>query len=172
MARLGKADLVIFQFPIWWHAQPAMLKGWFDRVFVNGGLYTGGRRYDRGHFRGRRAICSVTTGAPAATFGPNGRSGDIDLLLWPIHYSLHYMGYDVLRPVLAHGVQDARGGYAYRNDSPLAAALATHHDRLARRLANRETDAPLRFPGWSDWDENGVPKPGIDGYDRFIRGTA
>ncbi|MCM3320563.1 NAD(P)H-dependent oxidoreductase, partial [Staphylococcus warneri] len=99
IARLEQADLVVFQFPVWWHAAPAMLKGWFDRVFVNGGLYTGSRRYDRGHFRGRRAICSVTTGAPAATFGPGGRSGDIGLLLWPIHYSLHYMGYDVLSPV-------------------------------------------------------------------------
>ncbi len=28
--RLKKADLVIFQFPLWWHQQPAMIKGWFD----------------------------------------------------------------------------------------------------------------------------------------------
>ncbi|WP_321948095.1 NAD(P)H-dependent oxidoreductase [Burkholderia cenocepacia] len=172
IARLEQADLVVFQFPVWWHAPPAMLKGWFDRVFVNGGLYTGSRRYDRGHFRGRRAICSVTTGAPAATFGPGGRSGDIGLLLWPIHYSLHYMGYDVLSPVLAHGVQDAHGGYAYQDDAALAAELAAHRDTLARRLANWQTDRPLRFPGWDDWDEHGTLKPGIVGYDRYVRGCA
>ncbi|WP_323120483.1 NAD(P)H-dependent oxidoreductase [Burkholderia alba] len=172
IARLRKADLVIFQFPIWWHAQPAMLKGWFDRVFVNGGLYTGSRRYDRGQFHGRRAMCSVTTGAPAATFGPEGRSGNINLLLWPIHYSLHYMGYSVLEPVLAHGVQDARGGFSYRDDAALAAELAAHHDRLAQRLSNWQTDVPLRFPGWNDWDEHGVLKSGIDEYDRFVSGTA
>ncbi|WP_240327331.1 NAD(P)H-dependent oxidoreductase [Burkholderia sp. IDO3] len=163
IGRLEQADLVIFQFPIWWHAAPAMLKGWFDRVFVNGGLYTGSRRYDHGHFRGRRAICSVTTGAPAATFAPDGRSGDIDLLLWPIHYSLYYMGYDVLKPVLAHGVQDTRGGYAYQADAPFIAELATHRENLARRLANWQTDTPLRFPGWDDWDEHGVLKPGVTG---------
>jgi len=27
IARLEWADLVIFQFPLWWHAQPAILKG-------------------------------------------------------------------------------------------------------------------------------------------------
>lgn len=37
IARLMRADLVILQFPLWWHAQPAMLKGWFDRVFAYGG---------------------------------------------------------------------------------------------------------------------------------------
>ena len=31
-----------------------MLKGWFDRVFVNGGLYTSSMRYDRGYFRGKK----------------------------------------------------------------------------------------------------------------------
>lgn len=50
IARIERADLVIFQFPLWWHAQPAILKGWFDRVFVNGLLYSGSKRYDRGFF--------------------------------------------------------------------------------------------------------------------------
>ncbi|WP_290649964.1 NAD(P)H-dependent oxidoreductase [Aquisalimonas sp.] len=27
--RLERAELVILQFPLWWHAQPAILKGWF-----------------------------------------------------------------------------------------------------------------------------------------------
>ena len=34
-AELGKlraADLVVFQFPLWWSSVPAILKGWFDRV--------------------------------------------------------------------------------------------------------------------------------------------
>lgn len=38
ISRLEQADLVLFQFPIWWHAAPAMLKGWFDRLFENSGL--------------------------------------------------------------------------------------------------------------------------------------
>jgi len=83
IARLERADLVILQFPLWWHAQPAMLKGWFDRVFVSGGLYSSGKRYDAGHFRGKLAVCSVTSGAPELDFGPGSRGGDLDVMLWP-----------------------------------------------------------------------------------------
>ena len=63
--RLEWAELLILQFPLWWHGAPALLKGWFDRVMVSGGLYTSRMRYDAGYFRGRRALLSVTTGAPA-----------------------------------------------------------------------------------------------------------
>ena len=31
--KLARADLVIFQFPVWWFGMPAMMKGWADRVF-------------------------------------------------------------------------------------------------------------------------------------------
>ena len=30
---INKADIIIFVFPIWWSAMPAMLKGYIDRVF-------------------------------------------------------------------------------------------------------------------------------------------
>lgn len=30
------ADALIFIYPIWWWERPAMLKGWFDRVFTKG----------------------------------------------------------------------------------------------------------------------------------------
>ncbi len=67
-----------------------ILKGWFDRVFVSGGLYSSRKRYGAGHFRGKRAICSVTTGAPEHAFGPKARGGDLDAILWPIERSLYY----------------------------------------------------------------------------------
>lgn len=165
--RLERADLVVFQFPLWWHAQPAMLKGWMDRVFVSGGLYRSGVRYDRGHFRGRRAICSVTTGAPAVSMAHNGRGGDINLLLWPMHYSLYYMGYSVLPPFLAFGVQGH--GFAYQEDHDFKDQLARYEADWAARLETLEAATPIQFPGWDDWDDQGVLKPGVEGYDYFIR---
>jgi NAD(P)H dehydrogenase (quinone) len=153
IARLERADLVILQFPLWWHAQPAMLKGWFDRVFVSGGLYSSTMRYDRGYFRGRRALLSVTSGAPAAAFGPGGRGGDMAQLLWPIHYSLHYMGFTVLPPFLAHGVQGH--GYAYRDTADFAGELERLKQDWSRRLEALDQDRPLAFPGWDDWDADG-----------------
>ncbi len=154
--RLERADLVVFPFPIWWHAPPAMLKGWLDRVFIYGGLYTGKVRYDRGHFRGRRAICAVTTGAPAVTFGNGSRGGQIELFMYPMHYSLYYMGYDVLPPFLAHGIQG--GGLAYQAEEKFKAQLETCKADWGRRLEGLEEEPPIPFLGWDDWDERGVVK--------------
>lgn len=150
---LQRADLVILQFPLWWHGPPAILKGWMDRVFVNGGLYTSRKRYDAGHFRGKRAVVSVTTGAPQKVFGPGSRGGDFETMLWPIQYSLHYMGFSVLPPFISFGVQGH--GYDYEDGKSL-------HDRLERNLFDWEAyvrtlgDAePVSFPGWEDWDADG-----------------
>ena len=153
IARLKTADLVVFQFPIWWHGVPAMLKGWFDRVFVNGGLYTGTMRYDRGYFRGRRAVCSVTTGAPEIAFGPGCRGGEIERILWSAQYSLHYMGFQVLPPFVAFGIQGH--GYVYLDEESNDHFLRLHRRRWRERLRGLDRDTPLGFPVWDDWDEDG-----------------
>lgn len=155
--RLDRADLVVFQFPLWWHGLPAMLKGWVDRVFVNGGLYTSEMRYDRGYFRGKKAMCSVTTGAPASAFGPGARGGDIDHLLWPMHYSLHYVGFAVLPPFISFGIQGH--GYAYQADDLFAKERDVLKAEWAERLRHYGDAQALRFPGWDDWTETGAAKP-------------
>ena len=38
-ARLAAADAVAFVFPLWWSDCPAILKGWFDRVYTAGRAY-------------------------------------------------------------------------------------------------------------------------------------
>jgi len=153
--RLEKADLLVMQFPMWWHAQPAMMKGWFDRVFTSGGLYSSRMRYDRGYFRGRRAICSVTTGAPDAALGPGARGGDIDAFLYPINYSLYYMGFTVYPAFVAPGVQGP--GYSYQDDESLVRHLEGFKTAWAERLRALDNMQPLTFPGWADWDDLGRP---------------
>lgn len=34
--RLDKAEVLVLVYPIYWWSMPALLKGWIDRVFVNG----------------------------------------------------------------------------------------------------------------------------------------
>lgn len=152
--RLEWADLVIFQFPLWWHAQPAILKGWFDRVLVYGGLYSGSMRYDRGHFRGKRAICSVTAGSPERAFMPFGRAGNMAEWLWPIHSSLYYVGYEVLAPQVSYGVQG--GGIQYRAEADFRAHIRALQSDWVDRLKRVEQDSPIPFTGWDDWDEEGT----------------
>ncbi|MFG6178511.1 NAD(P)H-dependent oxidoreductase [Halomonas sp. THAF12] len=154
LSRLLQAELVIFQFPLWWHGPPAMLKGWFDRVCVYGGLYSGSMRYDRGRLAGVRALCAVTTGSPAAAFSPRGRGGDMATLLWPLHCSLYYLGMTVLPPQVVYGVQG--GGLRYQDEAGFRARLEDEKAAWAERLTRLDTESPIPFSGWQDWDEKGV----------------
>jgi len=151
--RLERADLVVFQFPIWWHSVPAMLKGWMDRVFVSGGLYTSSMRYDKGYFKGRRAVCSVTSGAPEVSFTQGGRAGEVDQILWSFHYSLYYMGFDVLSPYLTHGVQGH--GFSYSDNNEFEKNMMLSILRWEERLGTIQNEEGMKYPGWDDWDELG-----------------
>lgn len=122
--RLQAADLVVAVFPFWWFAPPALMKGWFDRVFVNGVGY-GHDPYDDGPLKGKRALAAVAVGGDQEMYGPNGRSGDIHALLNPVqHGTFGYAAMDVLAPFI---VFEADG----HDDAYRAAEL----DRLRVRLA-------------------------------------
>ena len=105
LALMDQADLLILQYPMWWHLPPAMLKGWFDRVFAYGEFYTGSKRFENGRFVGKRAMLSVTVGTSWETYSHDDHSGDIDLMLWPVNFSLAYVGYTVLEHFVANGVE-------------------------------------------------------------------
>jgi putative NADPH-quinone reductase len=56
---LSDADLIIFQFPLWWYSMPALLKGYIDRVFSYGFAYGSKRALE-----GKKILVNMTTGAP------------------------------------------------------------------------------------------------------------
>lgn len=150
-AKLARADLVIFQFPVWWFGMPAILKGWADRVFARGFAYITGRKYDTGMFRGKLAMIAATTGTSADTYAPDGIDGDILTVLWPIHNGLlRYSGFDVLPPFVAympgHVGDDGRTAYleAYR-----------------KRLAEIDSTSRLVFHSKEDYGANERLKPGV-----------
>lgn len=101
-AKLLAADAVILQFPLWWYAIPAILKGWIERVYAFGFAYgykngTNEYRYGDGVLKGKRALVNVMAGGPAVDYGPRGINGPIDQILFPlIHGALFYPGMDVL----------------------------------------------------------------------------
>ena len=78
----------------------------------------------------------VTTGSSAAESAHDGREGDVRLLLWPTAQTLRYLGFEVLEPVVVHGVH----GY-HRGDR--ARALG---DRLSRALAAGQDAPGLQAP--------------------------
>lgn len=134
-------DFLILQFPLWWFSVPAILKGWFDRVFANGVAYGAGKRYDTGGLSGRRAMISTSTAAYPSMCAPDGLLGDIDVILWPLQNgTLAYTGFDVLPPFIAHSVN-------FISDQERKALL----DAYDARLQKIETEAPMFFHPLADF---------------------
>jgi NAD(P)H dehydrogenase (quinone) len=93
------ADLIIFQFPIWWSNFPAILKGWVDRVFYNGFAFNLAEMqlYGNGPLRGKKAMLSFTTGAPRELYTDEGPHGEIEVLLkYFNHILFEFVGMEAL----------------------------------------------------------------------------
>lgn len=134
--KLRWADSVLFQFPLWWFSMPAIMKGWFERVYANGFAYGVGEhseqhwgdRYGEGNLAGKRAMLVVTTGGWESHYGPRGINGDINELLFPIqHGMLFYPGFSVLPPLVFYQVQK----FARQRFPDWCDALAKRLDTLA-----------------------------------------
>jgi NAD(P)H dehydrogenase (quinone) len=158
--------LLILQYPMWWHLPPAILKGWFDRVFIYGDVYTSKKRFENGRFVGKKAMLSVTVGTSEDTYAYNGRSGDIDLLLWPINFSLAYGGFSVLEPFVAYGVE---AGLRYSDPAEVEARLKAITTDLATTLSQVEKIPSIPFNQMAHWGSDGRITPDAPVYSPFIR---
>lgn len=171
------ADVLILQFPLWWFAMPAILKGWVDRVFAYGFAYGVGEhsearwgdRYGEGTLAGKRAMLIVTAGGWEEHYSPRGVNGPIDDLLFPINHGiLYYPGYQVLPP---HVI--------YRVDRFGEADFETVAEQLRERMRNLATTAPIAYRRQNGGDYL-VPKmqlrpdledPGANGFALHINGA-
>ena len=166
IARLDAADLLILQYPMWWHLPPAMLKGWYDRVLIYGEVYTSKKRFEAGRFAGKQAMLSVTVGTSSETYEHNGRSGDIDLMLWPVQFTLAYVGYTVLAPFVAYGVE---AGIQYSDPGQVETRLAGISEALTARLGHLDEVPAIPFNRMSEWDDDGRVKRSAPAHSPFIR---
>jgi len=141
IVKVESADLMIWQFPLWWFALPAILKGWVDRVFAMGRTYGGGHVYETGRFSGKRALLSLTTGGPEAAYRNDGFNGDLGAMLRPIHRGiLNFTGFAVLAPQVVYGpvraddaqragwLADWTGGWAGSRTSRRSMSAGTRPD--------------------------------------------
>lgn len=138
------ADLVIFQSPVWWLSFPAIMKGWMDRVLATGFAYGGGKWFDTGCLKGRKAMLALTTAGPSSMYSPIGLHSDMHQILYPInHGTLYYVGLEVLPPYIAwsaaHVGQEKREEYL---------------EEYRVRLLNWETTDAISYHPIGDYDEN------------------
>ncbi|MET9018428.1 NAD(P)H-dependent oxidoreductase [Actinopolymorpha sp. NPDC004070] len=159
--KLRWADTVVVQFPLWWYGMPAILKGWFDRVFVKGFAYGvtdpahPGRtlRYGQGPLSGKRVLTVLTSGSPEAPLGPRGINGELHHVLFPLlHGTFWYTGMSVLPPLAVYAA-DRLGEQGYEHYAAL----------LRRRLESIEDIEPLpyRQQNSGDYDDNLVLRPDL-----------
>jgi NAD(P)H dehydrogenase (quinone) len=144
------ADTLVFHFPMWWFGPPAILKGWLDRVLVQGFAFgvrdEGGRtlRYGEGGLAGKRAMVITSVGARESSFGPRGIHGHIKQVLWPLlHGTFWYTGMAAHEPFVVYGADRlTRPGYD------------DHARRLRARLRALPHTAPLdyRYESGGDYD--------------------
>lgn len=103
MDKFSDADVVIFNFPLWWFGLPAILKGWVDRVFAMGFAYGAGKGvYENGAFKEKKAFICFSTGGPEIAYSANGKNGNLDTILFPIqHGMLYFVGMEVLNSFIS-----------------------------------------------------------------------
>ena len=157
------ADAVLFSFPLWWYGMPAILKGWFDRVFAFGFAYGVGEhnaehwgdRFGEGTLAGRRAMLIVPIGGHMPHYSDRGVNGSIDDVLWPIqHGALFYPGMDVMPPFPV-----------YRSDRMDDKGWADIETAFKERLAGLFSDDPIpyRTQNGGHYDGNQRLKPELGG---------
>ena len=166
MDKLLACDLLIVHFPLWWFGPPAMLKGWMDRVFVYGQIYSSQRRYDKGTCHGKKMLACVTTGASEDSCAYNGREGDTKLVLWPALFPFRYIGFDVLEPAIFHGV----GGVASIEDGAEGkdqiAQITSEWRSVLEGLASRPS---IQYNDDEDFGEDKRLRPDAPSHSPFVR---
>jgi NAD(P)H dehydrogenase (quinone) len=147
--KLLNADLVIFNFPIYWFSMPAIMKGWIDRVLVSGVCYGGKRFYDQGGLAGKKAMLAITIGVQPDMFSDDGVHGNLNDMLRPIlRGTLAYTGMTVLPPFVAYHV-------------PYISQVArtTLLEQYRQHLRSLDTLQGLQFVSLKQFDDTLHPLP-------------
>ena len=97
---LSVADLIIFQFPLWWYSMPALLKGYIDRVFSYGWAYGGTQS-----LAGKKVLVSMTTGAPDFAWTEEKRGTIKDIFKHLFVGTFGLCGMEPVEPFVVYGAK-------------------------------------------------------------------
>jgi len=97
---LEAADLIIFQFPLWWHSVPGLLKGYIDRVFSFGWGYGKNQA-----LMGKKVLVSTTTGAPEFVWTSEKRGTIKETFKHLFIGTFALMGMQNLEPFVVYGAK-------------------------------------------------------------------
>lgn len=93
--KLKAADLVIFQFPVYWFSVPSSAKKYFDDVFAGGQFTTGKNGYGKSGILKAKYIFSATWNALASEFENSDglfKEKTVEDVFLPLHTTFQYIG--------------------------------------------------------------------------------
>ncbi len=102
------ADVIIYQFPIYWFSVPALLQQYMQDVYSYGSFYkTDGKPYGHGGLlQGKKYMFSSTWNSPAEAFGHDFWQGvpSPDFALVHLHKAQEFIGLSALPCFSCHNV--------------------------------------------------------------------
>lgn len=128
-ARLLRADVIVFQFPLFWYGAPSLLHRWMEKTFTHG--FSHGRTGDK--LKGKQLVLSFTSGAPEEMYRRGGpQNYPIEDFLPPYKQAANLCGMRWCGFIYSGGLS-----YANRGDESALARMKEKAVAHARRLAEK-----------------------------------
>lgn len=107
------ADILLFQFPMYYGSSPSLLKRWSDEIFIT--------FFDSPGYADKSLMVATTVGAPASAFTPEGINlYPVHTLLSPFHLQANFSGMRWLPEFVVYGVDDPKEGAAHISEGAQA----------------------------------------------------
>ncbi|SFS84311.1 NAD(P)H dehydrogenase (quinone) [Succinivibrio dextrinosolvens] len=121
------ADLIIWQFPMFWYGIPALLKKWLEDVFAHG--FAHGSQGTA--LKGKMLLISLTTGAPLSNYEHGSAfSHTIEEFLIPYEEAANLCKMEYLRPVYSGGMMFIPGVSSEESKELIIEKAKDHAQRL------------------------------------------
>jgi glutathione-regulated potassium-efflux system ancillary protein KefG len=99
-------DIIALQFPFYWYAMPALMKEWFDLVWLHGFAY--GKGGDK--LAGKTLFVTCTTGGPTSAYHALGYNRfTMEEFLRPLEQTADLCGMRWETPYIVHGARVRSG---------------------------------------------------------------
>jgi len=97
---------IVFQYPFYWYSMPAILKHWFDEIFIHQFAY--GSQGDK--LKGKNFITSITVGGKENDYQALGKHRfNIDDFSKNLNQTAHLAQMNFIAPLYCHGTSATSG---------------------------------------------------------------
>jgi glutathione-regulated potassium-efflux system ancillary protein KefG len=130
--KLRRHDVIALQFPLHWYAPPALLKEWFDQVWLHGFAYGQGGIA----LKGKRLFVAATAGHTAESYHRRGQDRySIDEFLRPLEQTAAFCGMTWETPFIVHNA-------VAKSASALKEEARRYRERLISLITAPAGDGP------------------------------